>query len=367
MGTGSRTITQNTVAVAMSGGVDSSVAAALLVKAGYHVVGFTMKLWDAENDGYAPKVCCTAAMARDAGSVCRILDIPHYTLDLRVQFQREVVDQFTAEYLCGATPNPCVRCNSLIKWGRLWEKAQALGLERLATGHYAKVEIDHNGNPHLLRGLDLAKDQSYFLWQIPSDMLKVTIFPLAHLIKPEVRRIAAELSLPVADKAESQEICFIPDDDYRAWLLNRNPELNENSISGEMVDVSGKVLGKHEGCHQFTIGQRKGLGLGGGRKIFVTDIDPVSKRVTLGDEDQLERSQFKIRDINILDGDLFDDNIDKIVKVRYRDAGVVATVTRRGDEVIVSTLKPVKAVAPGQSAVFYAGDRLLGGGVIVRS
>ena len=347
--------------------MDSSVAAALLVKAGHRVVGFTMKLWDAENDEHAPRVCCTAVMARDAGRVCRILDIPHYTLDLREQFQREVVDQFAAEYLRGATPNPCVRCNSLVKWGRLWEKAQALGLGRLATGHYAKVEIDHDGNPHLLSGFDSDKDQSYFLWQIHSDLLKVTLFPLARLTKPEVRRIAAELSLPVADKAESQEICFIPDDDYRAWLRNRNPYLNESGLSGEMVDVSGNVLGKHDGCHLFTIGQRKGLGLGGGRKLFVTDIDPITRRVTLGDEDQLDCSQFKISDVNFLNDDMFDDNVDKIVKVRYRDAGVPATVTRRGDEVIVTTQKPVKAVAPGQSAVFYSGDRLLGGGVIVRS
>ncbi len=357
---------KTSIAVAMSGGVDSSVTAALLKKAGHRVVGFTLRL---------PKFTCgesssmdprTGNAVRDAERVCELLGIPHYELDVREEFQRLVVDPFVEEYLAGRTPNPCVGCNARIKWRLLWGMAQSMGMERFATGHYARVEIGQNNNVRLLKGLDPHKEQSYFLWQIPSKLLRLTILPLGVMTKSEVRTIARELGLPVADRGESQEICFIPDDDYRSWLEKIRPDIDADIRAGEMVDRSGNVLGLHSGCHFFTIGQRKGLGLGGGEKLYVTAIDPKMRRVQVGDESELARSEFRIGSVNCLSPMLYDADAELIVKIRYRDRGVNANVERLGeDQLIVNTRDPIKAVAPGQSAVFYHGDQIVGGGVIL--
>ena len=355
------------VAVAMSSGVDSSVAAALLVEGGYQVAGFTMVLRN-ENDDVTGQDRPVSAAVDDAKSICKILGIQHHTVDLHTDFTRLVVEPFAREYLQGTTPNPCVRCNALIKWGLLWNYASRIGCERFATGHYAQVEIRENNSIRLLKGLDTHKEQSYFLWQIPKELLLKTMLPLGRFTKHEVRRMARRLDLPVADKGESQEVCFIPGNDYRLWIQNRHPELKNGRLSGEMVDSHGNRLGKHDGYHLFTIGQRKGLGLGGGKKWFVTAIDTETRRVQLGDEEQLANSEFRISNINCLSDDLFDDKVEKMVKIRYRDRGTsVLTVRIDKDQTIVTTKRPVNAVAPGQSAVFYNEDRVLGGGVIVKS
>ena len=241
-----------------------------------------------------------------------------------------------------------------------------MGLERFATGHYARVEIAQNNDVRLLKGLDPHKEQSYFLWQIPVELLRLTILPLGEMTKSEVRTIARELDLPVADRGESQEICFIPGDDYRSWLEKIHPDIDVDIHAGEMVDRSGKVLGLHSGCHFFTIGQRKGLGLGGGEKLYITAIDPKTRRVQVGSESELESSEFRIGLVNCLSPMLYDADDDLVVKIRYRDPGVNAYVERLGeDRLIVRTRDPVKAVAPGQSAVFYHGDQVVGGGVIL--
>jgi tRNA-specific 2-thiouridylase len=349
----------------MSGGVDSSVAAALLVERGYRVVGFTLKLWDAEDDDHARKVCCTAVMARDAGRVCTILGIPHYTIDLRDRFRDEVIEPFASEYLAGRTPNPCIHCNSRLKWGAMWDKARTLGLQRIATGHYARIQLTPDGSPRLLRALDNVKDQSYFLWEIPAELLAVTIFPLGELTKSEVREHARQLGLPVADKEESQEVCFIPRDDYRTWLLNRNQALADGQLAGEMVDGEGKVIGRHNGYPLFTIGQRKGLGLGGGTpRLFVTRIDPATHRIHLGEKKDLDCGEFRVGNINRLQNAPFDGRNGYTVKIRYRDPGIVARVTEDGNGLNISTDDPACAVTPGQSAVIYRGDEVVAGGII---
>ncbi len=354
------------VAMLMSGGVDSSVAAALLVQDGFDVVGFTLKLWDAENEEHARKVCCTTVMARDAGRVCRVLGIAHYTLDLREDFNREVIDRFERDYLAGRTPNPCVHCNSRVKWGRVWEKVEAMGMELISTGHYAQVFEEEDGDISLRKGLDQLKDQSYFLWEIPRSLLARTLFPLGSKTKAEVREIARELNLPVAEKEESQEICFVPRDDYRGWLKSRHPELQDGSFGGEMVDEYGKTIGKHDGYPFFTVGQRKGLGLGGGRKLFVTQIEPSSHTVHVGPEEELTHAEFEIEGLNLLtSGYQFAGENGYTVKIRYRDAGQAAGVYKTStDRVTIRTLEPVRSLTPGQSAVIYHGDRVIAGGII---
>jgi len=339
----------------------------MLVQQGYRVVGFTLKLWDAEDEELARKVCCTAVMARDAGRVCSMLGIPHYTLDLREQFQTEVIAPFEQEYLSGRTPNPCVACNSKIKWGAMWEKVRALGLERIATGHYARVVEDAHEDCHLLKGVDPAKDQSYFLWEIPRDLLTVTIFPLGELTKPKVRERARRLGLPVAEKEESQEVCFIPRNDYRSWLLNRQGTEVLEALGGDIIDAAGRVIGRHHGYPLFTVGQRRRLGLGGGTpRLFVTRIDPETKRVHLGAPSDMERNSFHIGGINRFQEIAPDGSEHYQVKIRYRDHGTPASTRSDGNGgLLIETERPVSAVTPGQSAVLYRGDELVAGGTIL--
>jgi len=350
----------------MSGGVDSSVAAAMLVEQGFQVVGFTLKLWDAEDEEHARKVCCTTVMARDAGKVCSLLGIPHYTLDLRDDFRKEVIERFDREYLAGRTPNPCVHCNSKVKWGRVWEKVQAIGMEWLATGHYAQMVMNEYGVPALVKGVDGSKDQSYFLWEIPRPLLHRTLFPLGSFSKLEVRDYARKLNLPVAEKEESQEVCFIPRDDYRGWLKSRHPELEDGALSGNVVDEHGATIGQHDGYPFFTVGQRKGLGLGGGRKLFVTKIEPMTHQVHVGPEEGLTLRQFEVERLNLLSSDYpFTGENGYSVKIRYRDVGQPARLTLLPvDRMLVELESPVRSLTPGQSAVFYHGDDVIAGGII---
>ena len=349
----------------MSGGVDSSVSAALLVEAGHHVEGFTLQTCP-PSEGPDEQVY---SAIRDAKRVCDTLGIKHHIIDVTEKFATEIIGRFTSEYLAGLTPNPCVYCNPQIKWGSLWDAAKSAGMERVATGHYVRLTVDDDGIPHLRQGLDPNKDQSYFLWGLPADILKITLFPLGDCEKPQTRVKAREFNLPVAEKSESQEVCFLFDDDYRNWLLKRSKELADGAMSGAMVDQSGKKVGTHNGFPLFTIGQRKGLGLGGGKLMFVTAIDPQTKQVTIGDREDLLSNRFIIERVNQFDPKPLTEQTGLSVKIRYRSQPVPARIVSidSGRIAIVQTDQPVESVTPGQSAVFYRGDELIAGGIIVRA
>lgn len=350
----------------MSGGVDSSVAALLLKDQGYDVVGLSMSLYRCPREGTSG--CCTAADRNDARAVCEVLGIPHVTLDAAPAFNRRVIDPFVGDYLSARTPTPCIWCNQFLKFPLLVERMEALGGEAVATGHYARLERDDTGGVSLLRGVDHAKDQSYFLFSVRRRDLVRTLFPVGGLDKPEVRDIAARHGLPVSDKPESQEICFVPDGDYVDFLEDRAGD--RLGGAGRFVDTDGSELGRHRGIHAYTIGQRKGLKLGGGPKRYVVRIDPRANEVVLGDRADLMRGECTIRDLNWLDpavelsaghGEAL--SVSVKIRSRHEPAGAVVTILAAG-RFKVTFDEPVSAVAPGQAAVLYDGERVLGGGWI---
>lgn len=351
------------VVVAMSGGVDSSTAAALLKEEGRDVIGITMHLWDFAG---RPE-CCSTEAVEDARHVCRHLEIPHYTVDLRRAFEKTVIRNFADEYLRGRTPNPCVLCNSRIKWGALLRRAYELGAAFVATGHYARVE--RQGDRVLLRrGADTAKDQSYFLWALSSEQLAATILPLGGLRKSDVRAYAAERGLRTARKRESQEICFVPEGDYGAFVRAHagahdlhSPMLSE----GPIVDRCGRILGHHRGAAFYTIGQRKGLGIALGRPVYVTHIDPRTNRVRVGDREEALGRAFVGAEVNWIAPEALVAPRRAEVQIRHRHPAAPALITPlRGNRVSVCFDRPQMAITPGQSAVFYEGDLVLGGGTI---
>ncbi len=354
----------NRIVVGMSGGVDSSVAAALLKEQGYDVVGITMQLWDFDSGSHS--VCCSVDSVKDASSVCRKIGIPHYVIDLREQFNRAVVDNFINEYINGRTPNPCVVCNNEIKWGSLLRKARELGADRIATGHYAQIARERRFS--IRCGLDKTKDQSYFLWGLRQEMLKRTLFPLGGQTKEKTRKIAEDLGLNTAHKAESQEICFVPDGDYRNLLLERAKRMDSIPASlqnGQIVDKDGQIVGRHMGVSFYTVGQRKGVGIALGKPVYVTDIDVQSNTLRIGDVEDLRQSEFTAAYTNWISIDPPQGSIQARVKIRYGNEGAPGVVTVLGDErVSVQLEESQKAITPGQSAVFYDGDILLGGGII---
>jgi tRNA-specific 2-thiouridylase len=351
----------------MSGGVDSSVAAALLVQGGYDVIGLTMHLWtDPKGEEMAlnrASGCCSINMSQDAAAVANRLGFRHYVLDLSREFHGSVVENFGAEYLAGRTPNPCVRCNSFVKWQTLLERSRKMGCDYLATGHYARV-ARVGDRMQLRRALHHEKDQSYALWGLSQESLAHTIFPLGELTKPEVRKLASELDLATADKPESQDICFVPDDDYRRFLKDNFPEGLQLLERGEIIGPGGKVLGLHSGVTNYTIGQRKGLGIAADRPLYVYEIDPVSNRVYVDYDENCFSESALVHSVNWVSIAEPEGPITCQVKVRYRDAGHGATIIPQPDGTVrIEFESPVRAVTPGQSAVFYDGDVVLGGGV----
>jgi len=347
----------------MSGGVDSSVAAGLLREAGHEVVGVFMRHGQAASRPAATcvkPVCCSAADAADARRVARRLAIPFYVLDFEGDFER-IIEHFVDQYVAGRTPNPCVLCNTWLKFGRLFEYADAVGAELVATGHYARVVRQEDEDLALLRGVDGTKDQSYVLFGIDRRMLGRVTFPVGARRKEEIRRIAAELGLDVAGKRDSQEICFVPDQDHARFVRQRRPGLD---TAGEVVTTDGTIVGRHEGFERFTVGQRKGLGIALGDPYYVVRIEPETRRVVLGRREELARRELTAGEANWL-VDEPHEPFRAAVKIRYRSRAVEATVTPlAGWRFHVAFDEPRHGVAPGQAAVCYAGDRVLGGGWI---
>lgn len=336
----------------MSGGVDSSVTAALLQQKGYAVEGVTLKL--------SPGLCCDIDSAQ---AVCRHLGIPHRLLDAQMEFSRNIIRDFISEYRRGRTPNPCIRCNDLIKFRVLLDYARINGFEFLATGHYARIERDQQASRILLKkGLDEAKDQSYFLYRLTQDQMKGVLFPLGGSRKTEVRRLARDLRLPAAERPESQEICFVPDNNYRGFLKEIAPETLQ---SGEMVMTNGTVVGRHDGIACFTVGQRRKLGVAAGERLYVVRVEPETNRVVLGSHDDLLMKEMTVSAPHFILFDELKAPMRVQVKIRYRSPFVPATIRHAPrNRVRVVFEKPVPGVCPGQAAVFYDADIVVGGGII---
>ena len=354
------------VLVAMSGGIDSTVTAMMMHDQGYEVIGITMKTWDYANSGGSKKEtgCCSLDSINDAREVAVNHGFHHFIIDIREEFGDYVIDNFVDEYMAGRTPNPCVLCNTHIKWSALLKRADALDCEFIATGHYAKInELD--GRKYISKAKDDKKDQSYVLWGLNQACLNRSHFPLGNYTKPEVRQMAFDWGYEeLSKKGESYEICFVPDNDYRGFLKRRVEGLEEKVDGGTFVDTKGKVLGKHKGYPFYTVGQRKGLGIALGEPMYVTEIRPESNTVVLGSTDDLVRNRMLVAQVNAMKYPSIPDGLEAVTKIRYKDSGTLSRLSNVEDKVEVEFFANVRGVAPGQSAVFYEGDDVVGGGTI---
>jgi tRNA-specific 2-thiouridylase len=366
------------IAVAMSGGVDSSAAAAMLKAEGHELVGFTMQLWNQrrgltvdENGEPRPSRCCSLDDVYDARRVAEDLGFPFYVLNLERDFEREVVAPFVRSYLEGETPIPCVACNSRLKFASLDRMALSIGCEKVATGHYARVSHDESTGRHrLLRGRDASKDQTYFLWELTQEQLSRALFPLGEKRKTEVREAARLHGLYVAEKRESQEICFVPDGDYAGFIdryLEAEGREAERPTRGEIVDSEGRVVGEHDGVHRYTVGQRRGLGVSRPLPLYVVRVEPESNRIVVGQDDELLSSEFTAAGVNWVAFDEPTEPVRADVRVRYRHTEAPATITPlEGGRARIRFDEPQRAVTPGQACVFYRGEEIVGGGWIVK-
>lgn len=357
------------ILVAMSGGVDSSVTAVMLHEMGYEVIGMTMKTWDYDTSGSKKKEtgCCSLDSINDARALAVHYGFPHFILDIRGEFGNFVIDNFVDEYLAGRTPNPCVLCNTYIKWEALLKRADKLDCEFMATGHYANIRQHDNGRYVVSKGKDENKDQSYVLWGVSQENLSRTKFPLGAFTKPEIREMALKMGQEeLAKKGESYEICFVPDNDYRAFLKHKLPDLEKEVDGGNFINSKGEIIGKHKGYPFYTIGQRKGLGMAFGEPMFVLKIMPESNTVMLGRADELESCEATVKNVNLIKYEnIFEPMTDVVTKIRYKDHGSLSTIVQEGSNMKVSFDHAVSAIAPGQSAVFYEGNDLLGGGFLM--
>ncbi len=361
--------------IAMSGGVDSSVAAFLMKQQGYECIGCTMKLFDAddtltedaepcrlsEGSSDRTKTCCSLDDTEDARSVAHKLGIPYYVFNYKDEFREKVIDSFVNSYLKGLTPNPCIECNRFLKFAKLLDRARELGCDCIVTGHYARISFD-GSRYHLLRGLDQSKDQSYVLYTLTQEQLSMIRMPLGGLGKDQVRRIASEQGFINAEKPDSQDICFVPDGDYASVIEYRS---GRRSVPGDFIDKNGNVIGHHKGTIHYTVGQRKGLGMGFGKPMFVLETDPAQNTVTLGDNDDLFHTDVMVKDVNWTCGYAPKGVLQCTAKIRYRQqAAPAAIIPQENGSILLRFEDPVRAATPGQAAVFYQGEELIGGGVI---
>jgi len=353
-----------TIMVAMSGGVDSSLAAALLKERGHDVTGVTMHLWDDDDERLAESLCCAAEMAESARRVCAQLGLPYYVFNYQREFRRHVIDYFVQSYAQGFTPNPCLECNREIKFRALMARARALGFDYVATGHYARIQPADGGRFELLRAVDPDKDQSYMLHMLQQDDLARLMFPVGELSKAEVRAMAAARGLASADREESQDICFVPGGDYRNLLREEAPD---SLRPGPIVDMAGREIGRHNGLPLYTVGQRRGLGLGGGQPLFVVDLDVARNALVVGPAEAVLRDGFAIDRATFVDGGWPDGPFTCAVQVRAHGETAPAEIAPLAPGRLAAQLRePLRAITPGQAAVLYDGDRVIGGGRIVR-
>lgn len=353
--------------MAMSGGIDSTMAAILLHEDGYEIIGMTMKTWDYESSGTEKKEtgCCSLDSINDARQIAVDYNFPHNILDIRKEFGDHIIDNFVDEYINGRTPNPCILCNTHIKWEALLRRADMLNCDYISTGHYAQIR-EEGGRYVVSKGVDRDKDQSYVLWGVSQDCLRRTIFPIGNLNKKAIKRMAIDKGYTkLASKSESYEICFIPDNDYRGFLKRRVDGLEEKVRDGKFISLSGEILGTHDGYPFYTIGQRKlGVSLGS-EPTYVIGINPQNNTVIVGTKKDLQKQEMCIRDVNYLKYDKIIDGMQLLVKIRYKHQGEIATITNEGENLRVLFHNKVEGIAPGQSAVLYEEEDLVAGGFIM--
>jgi len=353
------------VVVGMSGGVDSSVAAYLLKKAGYDVIGVTMQIWQDEDEITQQEHggCCGLSAVDDARAVAQQLEIPYYVMNFKNEFQDKVINYFIKEYLEGRTPNPCIACNRYVKWESLLERSLDIGADFIATGHYARIEKLSNGRYALRKSATDAKDQTYALYNLTQDQLSRTLMPVGEYTKDEIRKVADEINLRVAHKPDSQEICFVPDNDYAKFIEENT---SKKMVPGNFVNTKGEIIGRHQGITHYTVGQRKGLNLAMGHPVFVVEIRPETNEVVIGENEDVFASQLYANNLNFMAIENLEGEKEVTAKIRYNHAGSKCTIQKVGEDKIYCKFQELqRAITPGQAVVFYDGDYVLGGGTIL--